>query len=119
MPSTIFKNCRSCHHGSLIEDSQLIVSSDGLIADNRDESECQVIDLAGATIAPGFIELQTNGMRGFHFTHFSNAQTYAAKIEDVARYLVTHGVTAFYATIPTVASEDFRRVSRRNQIPPL
>lgn len=75
-----------------------------------------VVDFDGAILAPGFIELQTNGMRGFHFTHFDDEHSYAAKIDDVARYLVTQGVTGFYATIPTVASGKFRKVGYRQSV---
>ena len=92
----------------------LIVSNDtGRIVDGTPSSSnnTEHVDLGEAIIAPGFIELQTNGMRGFHFTHFEDEQSYAHKVEEVARYLPSTGCTSFYATIPTVSSDDFKKVT--------
>lgn len=114
MPPTIYTNCRTCRAGKLTAHTDLVVSEDGYIIDRPDDaSSCDTVDLAGAIVAPGYIELQTNGMRGFHFTHFDDAESYAARVDEIARYLVTQGVTAFYATIPTVPSEEFKKVSHR------
>ena len=93
-------------------DGPLLVSNEnGCFLKNSDAADDhELVDLHGAIIAPGFIELQTNGMRAFHFTHFDDADSYAEKLNRVASYLPTQGVTAFYATIPTVASEEFQKV---------
>lgn len=96
-----------------MEGEQLVVSDDtGLILHRTGYIGGDAIDLEDNIIAPGFIELQTNGMRGFHFTHYENPTTYAAELEKVANYLPSQGVTGFYATIPTVSSENFHRVSK-------
>lgn len=88
-----------------------ISPSTGLILGSNDKPSDNVIDLQGAIVAPGFLELQTNGMRGFHFTHFEEEEaSYAAKIDEVARYLPSQGVTGFYITIPTVSSQDFKKI---------
>lgn len=112
--TTAFTNCRICIAGKLAEDGRFVVSSDtGKIVDvgsSNAGDAVDAIDLGGAIVAPGFLELQTNGMRGFHFTHFEHAQSYAQKIDDVAGYLPSTGCTGFYATIPTVSSEDFKKV---------
>lgn len=109
---TIFENCRVCRDGRLVESERLAVSNDtGLLVDEVPLSSSEnTIDLGGAIIAPGLIELQTNGMRGFHFTHFDDRESYAQKLFEVASYLPSTGCTAFYATIPTVSSDDFRKV---------
>ncbi|KAM0719696.1 hypothetical protein Q7P37_003827 [Cladosporium fusiforme] len=110
---TTFINCRVCRHGRLIEDEILAVSNDtGLFVDHvsSSTSDNNTIDLGGAIIAPGLIELQTNGMRGFHFTHFEDEGSYAQKLVEVATYLPSTGCTAFYATIPTVSSDDFKKI---------
>ena len=89
----------------------LIVSNDtGRIVDGDSSSGESAVDLGGAIVAPGLIELQTNGMRGFHFTHFEDEQSYAQKVDEIARYLPSTGCTSFYATIPTVSSDDFKKV---------
>ena len=93
-------------------DRNLAVSNEtGRIVDGTPSGgDENTVDLDGAIIGPGLIELQTNGMRGFHFTHFEDEQSYAQKVEEVARYLPSTGCTSFYATIPTVSSDDFKKV---------
>lgn len=107
---TSFINCRLCKNGDLVSGSLIINNATGQIVDNIGYVSTDAIDLNGAIIAPGFIELQTNGLRGFHFTHFEDALQYANALNTVARYLPSTGVTGFYVTIPTVASEEFKKV---------
>jgi N-acetylglucosamine-6-phosphate deacetylase len=97
MATTVFTNCRVCEGGRLVDRNVVVSNETGRIVD-------------GAIVGPGLIELQTNGMRGFHFTHFEDEQSYAQKVEEVARYLPSTGCTSFYATIPTVSSDDFKKV---------
>jgi len=109
--TTTFTNCRLCIAGRLVQ-KDLVVSNDtGRILNGLLSADSETVDLGGAIVAPGFIELQTNGMRGFHFTHFEDEQSYGQKVDEVARYLPSTGCTAFYATIPTVSSDDFKKVS--------
>lgn len=124
----ILANCRLCISGSLTPPrSALIISqSTGKILEvltrkpvNASSSD-KVIDLNNAILAPGFLELQTNGMRGFHFTHFEGEESYGKKVEEVARYLPSQGVTGFWGTIPTVAANELQKVRLhidRNQQP--
>ena len=103
-----FVNARLCRHGKLVNGEELTFSSaTGKIVDSPSD---KTIDLKGAIVAPGFLELQTNGMRGCHFTHFDDQDTYAKKLQDVATYLPQTGVTGFYPTIPTVHADEFKRV---------
>jgi N-acetylglucosamine-6-phosphate deacetylase len=109
--TTTFTNCRLCIAGKLVQ-RDLVVSNDiGRILYDAPPTDSENVDLGGAIVAPGFIELQTNGMRGFHFTHFEDEQSYADEVDEIARYLPSTGCTAFYATIPTVSSDDFKKVS--------
>ncbi|KAK5002764.1 hypothetical protein LTR28_011013, partial [Elasticomyces elasticus] len=110
---TTFLNCRLCVDGKLVED-QFVVSDDtGLILPRTGYIGGDAVDLEGGIIAPGFLELQTNGLLGFHFTHFDEndggEERYAGEVEKVARYLVTQGVTGFWATVPTVSVGDFKK----------
>lgn len=108
---TTFLNCRLCVGGKLVED-QFVVSDDtGLILPRTGYIGGDAVDLEEGIIAPGFLELQTNGLLGFHFTHFTNSQQYAAEVDKAAKYLVTQGVTGFWGTIPTVSSDDFKKVA--------
>jgi N-acetylglucosamine-6-phosphate deacetylase len=121
---TVLNNCRLCVGGRLTpKGSGLIINDatgtidDVLFADDgvsfggdTATNGAKIIDMSGAIVAPGLLELQTNGMRGFHFTHFEDEQSYASKLDDIARYLPSQGVTGFYATIPTVRSDEFQKV---------
>ncbi|KAK6397623.1 hypothetical protein LTR95_019492, partial [Oleoguttula sp. CCFEE 5521] len=110
--TTRFTKCRICRDGKLVTGEDFIVSTQtGLIVESTSKDDDEVIDLGNKILAPGFIELQTNGMRGFHFTHFEDDASYQKKLDEVARYLPSTGVTAFYATIPTVSSDDFKKVA--------
>lgn len=60
-------------------------------------------------MAPGFLELQTNGAYGFHFTHFTDEEAYQANVHELAKRLPEHGVTGFYPTIPTVTKDVFQK----------
>lgn len=90
----------------------MVVSDDtGLILPRTGYIGGDAVDLEEGIIAPGFLELQTNGLLGFHFTHFNDEQQYSAEIDKAAKYLVTQGVTGFWATVPTVSSDDFKKVT--------
>lgn len=107
---TSFLNCRLCIDGKLVED-QLVVSDDtGLILPRTGYIGGDAVDLEEGIIAPGLLELHTNGLLGFHFTHFKDEQEYAAQIDKAAKFLVTQGVTGFWATIPTVSCEEYKKV---------
>lgn len=117
---TVFTNCRLCINGRLTQKPSSIIFSNATgriievlpdinIKGGR-KATATCIDLNGSIVAPGLLELQTNGMRGFHFTHFQDEQGYRAKIDDIARYLVSTGVTGFWATIPTVEKNEFKKV---------
>jgi len=108
---TILTNCQICRNGTLISGERLVVSNvTGSLEQDTGLLDGEVVDLDGAIVAPGFLELQTNGLRGFHFTHFEDGESYGKKLQEVAKYLPQTGVTAFYATIPTVHSNEFKKV---------
>jgi N-acetylglucosamine-6-phosphate deacetylase len=107
---TLFTNCRYVLNGELVEDHLVISDETGLILKREGYIGGEAVDLEDSIIAPGFLELHTNGANGFHFTHFDDEKSYAAKVDDIARYYATQGVTGFYATIPTVKSEEFKKV---------
>ncbi|KAI9873072.1 MAG: hypothetical protein M1830_000862, partial [Pleopsidium flavum] len=72
--------------------------------------QADTVDLDGRTIAPGYLELQTNGVLGFHFTHFEDDEIYRSQLEKVSKYLVSKGVTGFWATIPTVSPDKVKKL---------
>jgi N-acetylglucosamine-6-phosphate deacetylase len=107
---TLFTNCRYILNGELVEDHLVISDESGLILKRDGYIGGEAIDLEDNIIAPGFLELHTNGANGFHFTHFEDEKSYARKVDGIARYYATQGVTGFWATIPTVKSEEFQKV---------
>ncbi|PIB01737.1 putative N-acetylglucosamine-6-phosphate deacetylase [Cercospora beticola] len=111
MSTTTLSNARLCRSGVLIDNEKLVISTEtGKILPNTVHDEGNIIDLAGAIIAPGYLELQTNGVRGFHFTHFENKTKYAEKLDEASRFLATTGVTGFYPTIPTVPVQHYHKL---------
>lgn len=100
----------------------LYFSSDtGMITPNyyyRQEG-VERIDLDGKVVAPGFLDLQTNGMQGVHFTQLRSSDNSdqeadtedVKKLEMVSKVETSHGVTGWWATVPTVASTRWKRVS--------
>lgn len=107
---TLFTNARYVLNGKLVEDHLVISDESGLILKREGYIGGEAVDLDDNIIAPGFLELHTNGVKGFHFTQFENEQSYAKSIDDVARHYTTQGVTGFWATIPTVKGEKFHKV---------
>jgi hypothetical protein len=108
---TLFTNCRYVHNGELVDDHLVISDETGLILKREGYIGGEAVDLDDNIIAPGFLELHTNGANGFHFTHFDDSDAYASKVDNIARYYATQGVTGFWATIPTVKGEEFQKAS--------
>jgi N-acetylglucosamine-6-phosphate deacetylase len=109
---TTFTNCRVCRNGELLEGERFVISEDtGLILESTGFIGGEIVDLEDAIIAPGFLELHTNGVNGFHFTNFEDDKQYAVKLEETAKFYVTQGITSFWATIPTVSAENYQKVN--------
>ena len=118
--AVVFTNARLCISGQLTQPNSVLVASQstGKILEVLyekptcilDNGRANVIDLGNKILAPGFLELQTNGMRGFHFTHFENEWQYVTGLQTVANYLPSQGVTGFWVTIPTVEADEFKKV---------
>ncbi|KAF2686945.1 carbohydrate esterase family 9 protein [Lentithecium fluviatile CBS 122367] len=107
---TLFTNARYVLDGELVEDHLVISDETGLILKREGYIGGEAIDLDDNIVAPGFLELHTNGANGFHFTHFEDEKSYGDKIDKIARYYATQGVTGFWATIPTVKGEEFQKI---------
>lgn len=105
-----------CSHGNLLPQHNIRFSSDtGMITEvegiehaELDEKSCPADD-GNNIVAPGLLELQTNGMCGIHFTTLT-FENHIEKLQLVARAMVETGVTGWYATIPTVSIESWKKV---------
>ncbi|KAF2404976.1 Metallo-dependent hydrolase [Trichodelitschia bisporula] len=108
---TTLTNCRLCIDGEIVEGERLVVSEDtGRILQSTGYIGGEIFDLEDAIIAPGFLELHTNGANGFHFSDFQNEAQYTSKLQDTAQYYVEHGVTGFWATLPTVSRDSYQKI---------
>ncbi|KAB8338831.1 hypothetical protein FH972_021775 [Carpinus fangiana] len=107
---TTFSNCRVCKDGELVDESFVVNSETGLLLKRGTYTGGEIIDLGEAIVAPGFIEIQTNGMLGFHFSNFNNADQYRNDLSKVQRYLPSTGVTSFYPTLSTVPGELYSKI---------
>lgn len=106
-----FTNCQTCVAGELIPQDVYFSPDQGIIVPNyyyRTEG-VERIDLGGAVVAPGFLELQTNGLRGLHFSQLGQ-QDDEEMLLQVARSQVRCGVTAFWCTVPTVEEGRWTKV---------
>lgn len=113
-----FTNTHLCRSGALTQADLYFSPATGRITPNphpsRTDDGVERIDLAGAVLAPGFLDLQTNGMNGFHFTQLggegrSKAED-EAELGRVARTEVRVGVTGWWGTVPTVEGGRWREV---------
>jgi hypothetical protein len=113
-----FTNCHLCLHGELVPQDLYFSPDTGLITPNyyyRTEG-VERIDLGGAVVAPGFLDLQTNGMAGLHFTELGRVgggarEDVDGELGSIARREVEVGVTGWWATVPTVEEGRWREVS--------
>lgn len=122
------RNANVCHEGVLLQGQSLRFSgSTGLIVSSSvdgtrasevsngpvsDEvGEAMLVDLeVDDIVAPGLIELQTNGLCGIHFTALTE-DNHEGALEKVSQEMAKNGVTAWYATVPTVEGNRWKEVS--------
>ncbi len=113
-PLTCFTNCLLCLHGELLPQDLYFSPETGLITPNyyfRAEN-VKRIDLGGRVVAPGYLNLQTNGMSGVHFTNLGKGgcSDDEESLLKVARMQLQAGVTGFWATIPTVSPSRWKEI---------
>lgn len=105
-----FINGQTCLHGRALSQTVYVDEQTGLIIPQPAQMPKDFVDLNGRFLAPAYMELQTNGCVGTHFTNFRDPQSYREGLQKVSRHLVRQGVGAFYVTLPTVHREVFSKV---------
>lgn len=89
---TCFTNCQLCLHGETIAQDLYFSPQTGLITPNyyyRTEG-VERIDLGGAIVSAGFLDLQTNGMHGVHFSQLGRGKG-KARVKAEGRVKVKSG----------------------------
>ena len=105
-----FVNGRLCIKGEEIRRSVFVDQDSGLIVSEPKEGPSETVDLNGRFLAPSFLELQTNGCLGVHFTNYEDSHIYQDNLKRISQHLTTQGVGGFYVTLPTVSSHVFKKV---------
>ena len=107
-----FVGASMCIGGTQICDTFYIDLDGGSIVRDLglEEEPVETVDVRGCFIAPSFLELQTNGCLGVHFTNYKDSRRYQENLRNISSHLVSQGVGSFYVTLPTVTSEVFKKV---------
>jgi len=102
-PFRIVENGTVIIHGSKIYEI-------GKSADVKIPSDCQVIDVSGKMITPGFVDLLVHGGGGFGFADENDSS-----IKKVSRYFLEHGSTtvlaSLYAKSEDLLLNDLKRIA--------
>ena len=109
-----FENGLLCIRGNLVRSILYVDLHTGYIVDEPRARPKVICNMKGHIIAPAYLELQTNGCSGFHFTQFQEPDIYEENLRKVSSYLLTTGVGGFWATLPTISVDLFKTVG--NQI---
>lgn len=79
-----------------------VLIADGKIASLDEGSAGEEIDLAGATLLPGFIDVHIHGAAGIDVMDAS-----AADLREVSEYLASQGVTSWLPTFVPASDENY------------
>lgn len=118
MRYTRFTNCDLCDEGKLHHNKDLYIDNESgkIIEKPEDESDVEVVDLQGLVLAPGFLDVQNNGVYGLNFSALNSKSTdkdikdFKRDYADVmAKYLAT-GVTAMCPTVTSNFPEVYEKV---------
>ncbi|KAI1260215.1 carbohydrate esterase family 9 protein [Xylariaceae sp. FL1019] len=111
---TKFTNCRLLKGDRLVAEDLWVNSITGKIIQSQaafyDDLSLpdEVINLGGRILSPGMIECQLNGAFGFNFSTLLDNASYAKKVKEVNRRMVTTGVTSYLPTITSQQSEIYK-----------
>ncbi len=103
----LLKNAKIILPQSSAEQISLIINQRRIekILDASDPvGETEIVDLGGAKLLPGFIDIHNHGARGVDVNNAS-----AEDLHAVSRFLATKGVTAWLPTLVPDTDEDYRK----------
>ncbi|EEQ92088.1 N-acetylglucosamine-6-phosphate deacetylase, variant [Blastomyces dermatitidis ER-3] len=114
---TKFTNCRLPLNGQLIEQDLWVDSASGKILQDQQAfyefqlSPDQTVDLGGRILAPGFLDVQINGAKGFDFSvPQATREKYDAGFRKACLALVRMGVTSFLPSVTSQAAAVYKTV---------
>ena len=97
---TYIKNAKIISEGKVTSGIGIVVENEKIVSLETDCSEdCNVIDLQGKYIAPGFIELHCHGGAGFEFIDGTEES-----VRGACELHAAHGTKVFY---PTISATDY------------
>lgn len=118
MSFTKFTNCHLCDKGTILYDGELYVDNDTgrIVSKPEKDAKIEVVDLGGNILAPGFIDIQNNGVFGLNFSSL-NAESNEEDVagfknhyrDAMAKYLAT-GVTSICPTVTSSFPEVYEKV---------
>ncbi|KAM9913416.1 hypothetical protein OXX69_001620 [Metschnikowia pulcherrima] len=112
-----FTNCRLCDNGKLVTQDLYVDEVSGkIVSKPKNPRGIRTIDLQGKIVAPGYIDIQNNGIYGLNFSALNADSTendvtqFKAFYKDcMAKYLAT-GVTALCPTVTSNFPEVYKKV---------
>jgi N-acetylglucosamine-6-phosphate deacetylase len=98
-------NCSYFQSGVLLEDQTILIQHGiiQIIGNQTVPSGCEVVDLEGALVSPGFIDLQIYGSGGNLFSAYPTVET----LRQMDLDLISKGTTAFLACLATNSIDVF------------
>jgi N-acetylglucosamine-6-phosphate deacetylase len=89
-----------------ISETDLIIEGSRIVAFESTRDDLHSIELDGATVFPGFVDIHIHGADGVD-TNAANK----ADLHHLARFLMTQGVTSFLPTLVPETDEGYRRTA--------
>lgn len=113
---TKFTNCHLCDNGEILYNTDLYVdTATGKIVKHHGEA-ATTVDLGGRILAPGYIDIQNNGVYGLNFSALNELLT----ADDVAKFrlfyrdamakLLSTGVTSLCPTVTSSVPSVYAKV---------
>src|SRR3982751_1521564 len=97
--NVILPDCRSAYGSVLIENGRITEIS----SNNKEFKADEVIDVANASLFPGFIDMHIHGAVGV-----DTNEADADGLHKVARFLAKNGATAWLPTLVPDSEENYR-----------
>ncbi|KAI5961440.1 NAG2 [Candida pseudojiufengensis] len=117
---TRFTNCHLIDNGKLYQNTDLYVDNNTqkIIAkpSNLNQYEITVIDLKGEILAPGFIDIQNNGIYGLNFSNLNSNSTeedikeFKRFYKDAMKKYLSTGVTSLCPTVTSNFPDVYTKV---------